>query len=65
MSILTNFIVWVNKKMSDEEEIPQIKMEEIEIIEGKELGKGGYAVVKLAKIRGKDELYAVKIVSQF
>ena len=39
-----------------------INYDEIEIIEGKELGKGGYAHVKLARMKKSNKLYAVKIV---
>lgn len=36
---------------------------DLEIINKKDLGKGGYASVKLGRLKGDSQLYAVKIVS--
>jgi hypothetical protein len=36
---------------------------ELELVRRKDLGKGGYASVKLGRLKGEDRLYAVKIVS--
>lgn len=35
---------------------------DLELVKRKELGKGGYASVKLGKLKGDSKLYAVKIV---
>jgi hypothetical protein len=35
---------------------------DLEFVKRKDLGKGGYASVKLGRLRGDDKMYAVKIV---
>jgi hypothetical protein len=40
----------------------ELRFEDLEILDDQELGKGGYALVKLARKKGDDKLYAVKIV---
>ncbi len=36
--------------------------EDLELVKKKELGKGGYASVRLGRLRGDTTMYAVKIV---